>query len=388
MTKNLRPYQQKALNLLKKYNKGQLIIPTGGGKTLIFMEDVKDRILSSDSNLTIVIVAPKILLSAQLYQEFQEHLQGIKNIHFTQVHSGEEGTTNIELISSSQKMANVLNYHHLLFTTYKSLPRINEANIHIDVAIFDEAHHSVLESNFVGVAQTSQISKNSFFFTATSKDTKDVKSMLNSDIYGGTIYSLSPKELVNGGYILPPKIQIKKFDILQKDQLSVEVDCNNIIETIDETDTKKILVCTKSANQLIDLIAETSFAHDLEQRNFSYLYITSKTGAVINGKKVNRTEFFTTLNSWGKDPNKKFVVLHRSILSEGISISELETVIFLRNMNIIEMSQSIGRVLRKGGPLKKFGLCVVPVYSNVGVATERSLQSLVDYLFGETQIEA
>ena len=29
--------------------------------------------------------------------------------------------------------------------------------------------------------------------------------------------------------------------------------------------------------------------------------ITSKTGAVIDGKKVDREEFFNTLNSWGKD---------------------------------------------------------------------------------------
>lgn len=386
MTKNLRPYQQKALDLLKKYNKGQLIIPTGGGKTLIFMEDVKDRILSSDSNLTIVIVAPKILLSAQLYQEFQEHLQGIKNIHFTQVHSGEEGTTNIELISSSQKMANVLNYHHLLFTTYKSLPRINEANIHIDVAIFDEAHHSVLESNFVGVAQTSQISKNSFFFTATIRHTNSKTTMSNSDVYGGTIISLTPKELVEGGFILPPKVKIKKFDVLSKDEISAEVDCKNIISTIDEDNVNKILICSKSTNQIIDLMIDTNFIEELKLRNYSYMYITSKTGAIIDGIKVSREKFFNTLDMWGKITNKKFVVIHRSILSEGISISGLEAAVFLRNMDIIEMTQNIGRVLRKDGRNKEFGLCVVPVYSNVGIATVKRLETLIHTMFDNTAI--
>tara|TARA_B100000035_G_scaffold140902_1_gene119987 strand:- start:238 stop:660 length:423 start_codon:yes stop_codon:yes gene_type:complete len=125
----------------------------------------------------------------------------------------------------------------------------------------------------------------------------------------------------------------------------------------------------------------TDFADELHDLGYSYLYITSKTGAVVDGKKVDREQFFETLNKWGRDPDKKFVVLHRSILSEGINVSELETVIFLRNMDVIEMTQTIGRVLRTGNKSKSFGLCVVPVYSQVGVATERALQTVVNTVF-------
>ena len=385
--KQLRPYQLKAIEELQKHNKGVCVLPTSAGKTTIFIEDVKQRMNDSNHPLVIVVVAPKILLCNQLLEEFKESLKGQVDYFSLLVHSGEDGVTKPEEISVISKVYKTIGRHQIMFTTYKSLMKIHDASIDIDVAIFDEAHHSTTESNFVGVAQTSATAKKSYFYTATIKDTKDVKSMLNSDVYGGTIYSLAPKELVAGGYILPPKIKVKKFDVLQKDELSIEVDCKNIIETIDETSTTKILVCAKSANQLIDLIAETNFVEELKERNFSYLYITSKTGAIIDGRKVNRTEFFDTLNSWGRIPDKKFVVIHRSILSEGISISELETVIFLRNMDVIEMTQSIGRVLRKGGPSKKFGLCVVPVYSSVGVSTERSLQALVDFLFGEVQIQ-
>ena len=38
------------------------------------------------------------------------------------------------------------------------------------------------------------------------------------------------------------------------------------------------------------------------------MYITSKTGAVIDGEKVDRETFFDTLNKWG-NKQKKFVVL-------------------------------------------------------------------------------
>ena len=119
----------------------------------------------------------------------------------------------------------------------------------------------------------------------------------------------------------------------------------------------------------------------IRDSGYSYLYITAKTGAVIDGKKVSREKFFETLNAWGKDSNKKFVVLHRSILSEGINVSQLEAVIFMRNMDVIEMTQTVGRVLRKGGNDKTYGFCVVPVYSNVGVSTQRGLQTVIDTVF-------
>jgi hypothetical protein len=70
------------------------------------------------------------------------------------------------------------------------------------------------------------------------------------------------------------------------------------------------------------------------------MYITSKTGAVIDGQKVNREVFFNTLSAWGKDNNKKFVVLHHSILSEGINVSGLEAVLFMRSMDYIGISQN------------------------------------------------
>jgi predicted helicase len=113
------------------------------------------------------------------------------------------------------------------------------------------------------------------------------------------------------------------------------------------------------------------------------MMITSKTGAVIDGKKVNREQFFDTLNAWGKDSSKRFVVIHHSILSEGINVSGLEAVLFMRNMDYIGLSQSIGRVIRLGDETKKFGLVVVPVYDKVGISTSRSVQAVVDTIFNK-----
>ena len=83
----------------------------------------------------------------------------------------------------------------------------------------------------------------------------------------------------------------------------------------------------------------------------------------------------------GADDDKKFVVLHHSILSEGINVSGLDTAIFLRSMDYITISQTIGRVIRKGNESKTYGLICVPVYDRVGITTSRKVEAVVDTIF-------
>ena len=160
-----------------------------------------------------------------------------------------------------------------------------------------------------------------------------------------------------------------------------ECDAENLIETINENSLNKILVCARSTKQIIRLIGESEFVGKLHSMGYSWMTITSKTGAIIDGQKVTREEFFNTLNSWGRTSDKKFVVLHHSILSEGINVNGLEAVLFMRNMDYIGISQSIGRVIRLGDSSKTFGLVCVPVYDKVGISTARSVQAVVDTVF-------
>ena len=376
----LRPHQSRAVAAMQKHNKGQVIVPTGGGKTLKMIYDTM-RQFRSETPQTVVVVAPRILLAEQLSSEFLEHITNAAVFH---IHSGEthhESSTRIGEIRAW--VENNKDQHKLIFTTYNSLQRLVDAEIDVDTIYFDEAHNSVQRHFFPATEHFSANASRAYFFTATRKTslTPSKPGMNDADVYGQIICRVSAPELVDGGYIIAPKIVAKKFDVLAPKQVTAECDSVNLMETLGDIDCKKILVCVKSAKQLINLMSHTDCAEQLHQRGYSYLYITSKTGAIIDGKKVNREVFFDTLNAWGRDPNKKFVCLHRSILSEGINVSELEAVVFLRNMDVIEMTQTIGRVLRLGGKEKVWGLCVVPVYSKVGVSTERALQRVVDAVF-------
>ena len=209
--------------------------------------------------------------------------------------------------------------------------------------------------------------------------------MNDAYVYGNVICNVPAPTLVEQGYILPPKVVVKQLPMVQDRQMIADRDCANLMETIDENSLNKILICARSTKQIIKLVSESDFCKELNDRGYSWMMITSKTGAVIDGQKVSRDVFFETLNAWGKDSSKQFVVLHHSILSEGINVSGLEAVLFMRNMDYIGISQSIGRVIRLGGSEKTFGLVCVPVYDKVGISTARSVQAVVDTVFNEGQ---
>ena len=75
--------------------------------------------------------------------------------------------------------------------------------------------------------------------------------------------------------------------------------------------------------------------------------------------------------------------MHHSILSEGINVKGLEAALFLRNMDYIGISQTIGRVIRTGDVSKTYGLVVVPCYDRVGISTSRKVEAVVDTIFNK-----
>jgi superfamily II DNA or RNA helicase len=82
MIPSLRPSQKRGDVAMQHNNKGQIIVPTGGGKTLNMITDAV-RQFQSETPQTIVVVCPRILLAGQLSSEFLEFILNPKFCMFT-----------------------------------------------------------------------------------------------------------------------------------------------------------------------------------------------------------------------------------------------------------------------------------------------------------------
>ena len=402
-TMELRDHQEKIIQLMTKDTKGKILVPTGGGKTMCMIQDAKWR-FSMPVPQTIVVVAPRILLANQLCSEFLEHIDNTEVLH---VHSGDTHHFKTTKPKTMEKWYHKTIKNILIFTTYHSLHRIQEAqDIEVDTIYFDEAHNSVQKNFLPAVKHFSNYATRKYFFTATPKENRNPDlGMNNAKVFGKVIAQVPAPELIAKGYIIPPKVKAVKYPVGHFSSQE-EIDKRVILDALkNEKHMDKVLVTSKSTNNIRNLITKTDFQAICHDMKYNVLWITSKFGAIINGKKVNRETFFNLMNKWGNDPEKKFVMFHHSILSEGMNVSGLTAAILMRNLDLITMAQTIGRVIRldksdaeklklgeikpQGEGFKKpFGKMFVPVYNNVGISTEKRLQNVVDTIFtkGEAQV--
>jgi superfamily II DNA or RNA helicase len=403
----LRSHQPRTIAAMQSACKGIVIQPTGAGKTLEQIMHCKALLDASERGLTAVVVAPRLLLCNQLSDEYMQILD-TKNVHILHVHSGEThhfSSTKSDTIALFNNTARAAGESCLIFTTYHSLHRIVDAGIDIDVAYFDEAHNATSKQFFPKTAMVSEMADNCYFFTATPRHSKNPhgRGMNNKLVFGDVIEITPAQELIESGSIIPPSIVIHEQPAVARTKSNAaDCDANTVLEIIDNLDAdagQKILVAAPSSKIIWNMVAATSMLQELSERGYDVMHITAKHGAYVNKTKVNREVFFDTLTAWGKDPNRKFVVFHYSILSEGINVPGLTHCVLLRNLNIVEMAQTIGRVIRMnvddardiaegkltagdlGSYRKPFGFVTVPIYGNYGAQIQKRLQNVVDAIF-------
>lgn len=384
---------------------GKVVIPTGGGKTVVMSHHAIRLMNQSVRPMTFLISSPRIQLTIQLANNFKQFIPTAEILH---VHSGSVdgiSTTKPDMIRLWNSRN--LDKHRFIFSTYNSLHRINQSGIDINCFYFDECHHTVKPAFFDAVSVLVPNVEYKYFFTATVRNSSDpyARGMNNTSIYGNLIDSVTAPELVSSGAILRPTVVSHDVD----DELiphfsQEEYDKGVLLQMLDslsDADASKILVAAPSSKSIWNLLADTNCKQELINRGYNVLHITSKYGAWVNDEKVSRKVFFEILNIWAKCPNTKFVVFHYSILSEGIDIPGLTHCFLLRNLPLIDMAQTIGRVIRmhpndvaaiQSGEIepgdcdcyyKKTGFVTVPISSTIknSRATIQKLNQMVHDLF-------
>lgn len=360
--------------------KGRVVIPTGGGKTFIEAAALEYQMKNNHFHRVHLVLAPRILLVNQLIDEFSKFSNFAYDV--AAFHSGNYEADIEEMVKSGIMPAKVRvttsksQIHEALldasfrgrdlvvFSTYHSCHRLD--GIDFDTMIADESQFCVAEGFNNDVSNISARVK--LFFTATEKHTASSlgRGLNNEYMYGPRLETVTPKELIDAGIIVPPRLHILHGSAADlEDQKAVTLD-----KVIEITKTQISLTEQMGFSKILFAMPGTEGVKIIEDNiqtlrslfpEHDIFTITAKTGAKINGNPVNRDgEFMPSVKDC-----KSALIFHYDILSEGIDVDGITGIALLRSMNSqAKLLQTIGRAVRiyKAAPeLKTCAWVSIPV---------------------------
>lgn len=373
----LRQYQLDGKNAVIGSEIGQLIAPTGTGKSVIQGAIFEELIVSKCGFGIYVILTPRIMLTNQLMQHVGNHLINSNiEIRTLTIHSGKPANfditadddiddwtrfiySNIGMVRTTDgaeaataiKEAKHKNRPLLVCCTYDSAPALCRAirimqeecpETVINQVLCDEAHYIVEKKFFANIAEVKQYTERIHFFTATQKITAGDfgNGMNNEDFYGPVVFRCTPYDMIHQGYMVRPRIHYELAeegtpwsrmvaDAFEEHQLHVSYNA-------------KMLVCCNGSKTIKEIVNAPGFRDWCKEQDITVFDVSSAYGANINGIEVDRNSFLKSL----REHTGKAIILHINILTEGIDVPDITGVMFIRNMGITRFLQSIGRATR------------------------------------------
>lgn len=390
----LRKHQKDAVIAAYDFDepKGKIIMPTGSGKTYTICEIIVNSI--NNGARVIQINSPRILLCWQLLEETYKYLLSSKvNAHYINFNSGKyddetkyleylqknniiyrqiETTTSVAKVKNKIENATV---PVIIVSTYHSADRLK--NIEPDIIIHDEAHNLV-SLGFTELASVK--AKKHFFFTATEKNQFSNESigMNNIELFGNYVFTISPREMIERGEMLPPYIQfVRPMKNSEYDKKKLENDPEAIFRSIygaflaherqlyihskdpDIIGAKVLVVMRGQAdlerifgNSMKGIPAAKSFEKFKKDcPNIHIFALSSEFGIYYDGEhipapvsSIKKHKMMEQLKSL--DSNERAIIFHVDMIGEGIDIPGITGIMPYRNLGDIKLFQTIGRACR------------------------------------------
>jgi len=397
-----RSHQIKSIDSTVGKDRGQIIIPTGTGKTRIqvhlHIQDMIEKLKNNDTGV-FVIGAHRLLLCKQLMDELQDLCLKIgvpinalyvgsarhdeKDVYDKYFHQGIDKetyqssyTTIGEDVKAFYEKTVAAKRHLIIVSTYHSFDKLKNIE-KIDLCTYDEAHTTTEDHFMDNIQEVINRIKRNFFFTATRKVSGDDGGMNNEEIYGDVLIAISPTEMIDAGEITMPRIHTINLKNGKSGRVSNHNECM-LVRTIQEAFVEhkiklhedsaypeklgtKLLVSVKGSNEL-DLIQNNpkfqEWCTDLNIKVFSY---SSRFGNFENfEEEVNRNKIYESMRNLGDTEDGIF--LHIDILTEGIDLPSITGVLLLRHLNEIKLFQALGRALRllKTDRIRLYGKEITP----------------------------
>jgi len=379
-----RKHQIEGLDAINRYDEGIIHLPTGAGKTFIeelaIVNNIDKAYLwlrskNRPSDVPVfVILAPRILLSNQLYNEIKE--ENNIDCQYLIVHSGKtqdrnyrentldrpfrelKSTTSTTDIIDEYKKAKSEHVPLIIIGTYDSSERIVKSNIPVYMLLCDEAQYLVsnefgwipLENEKSDIKQFNAHRK--YYFTATLKETNSDKGMgmNNTKLFGPIIYMKTPQDMIVAGEIVRPRMHLVDVKLKGENISELDIDVISIIDSFREHTIHcniraKVLVVTKGSKHLNDLVTHPKMQNLLKIRPSLQIFdISSRHKPRINGKVVRREEFLERIKALTDDDEA--IIFHVNILTEGIDVPGITGIMPMNMMVLSKFLQTLGRVSR------------------------------------------
>jgi superfamily II DNA or RNA helicase len=376
--KILRDYQEEAVKVSLSSNKGIICLPTGSGKTRIQSEILLKDSAKKKGHRVYLVLAPRIVLSYQLLKEYFTDFNNAKakfwyaGLHsggsveireFEEFRDGDIEFQDIIVTTSSNDIrieidkARDLDLPIVIFGTYHSAERASLAmnGGAFDCVICDEAHYLVSDQ-FEGLVKIDGInSRRTIFFTATMQTTTSDtgKGMNNVSRFGRVLLERIPRQMIDAGYMVRPRMHIIRFD---RELCKTEL-VNNAGKIVSEAfsqheyiarRTGKVFV-TCTGTPMIQSILSSQDIRNLKRRRGVSVYAVAsdpEIGNQIDGVRYNRQEFLRRLREDGKNISKEMIILHIDILTEGIDVPGITGILPFRSLRKSKFIQTLGRASR------------------------------------------
>lgn len=404
-----RDHQKRAIETTATNNRGQIIIPTGTGKTRIqvhtHIADMLNKIKQNESGVY-VIGAHRLLLCKQLMDELQDLCLRIgipinalyvgsarhdeKDVYDQYFQKGIDSnnyeskyTTVGEDVKSFYEKTKGQKRNLIVVSTYHSFDKLKNIE-EIDLCTYDEAHTTTEDRFLDNILLVMPKIKRNYFFTATRKVSGDEGGMNDQEIYGDILIAISPTEAIEAGEITMPRIHTINLQNGKTGEVSHRNE-EMLIKTVQEAFIQhknllkkdsaypdeigaKLLVSLKGSNEMELLQNNLKFQEWCSSNSIKTYSYSSRFGNFEDfTAQPNRNKVYENMKSLSDTEDA--ILLHIDILTEGIDLPSITGVLLLRHLNEIKLFQALGRALRlfKADRKRLYDRSIKPIDRNLFV---------------------
>lgn len=334
--------------------RGRIYHPTASGKTRCQLEILAHSFRNAQRTKALIVV-PSLSLITQCYTNLRRFFpHDLELMIVASKNPTRFGDNNVTVNPSVKTIKYVLENIEkdiVVITTYASIERkLLGHGMSFDLALYDEAHHTVTK-NASFFTDTLLTIGCRLFFTATPKNTKNRVSMNNERFYGQVLHKLTIREAIELKVLTDFKTVIS---ICNVDADDITHTVASIIAIIGEKHVSKI-ICYSNTQEY----AKTVKAALEDATDYNIHYVDSQTSEVDRERVF---DFFRDRKYTGRVD----ILCNVKVVTEGVDLPLADTVCFTQSkLSKHEIVQTVGRVLRrnvddKGVDLKPYSYVLIP----------------------------